>query len=138
VYYSLVSTATKISAARKGALVTQGGPQTPGGKSVSRWNSSKHGLRSNAPVIPGLEATEDWEAHLEGILQSLQPQGHLERILAERVALQSWRLHRVIRYEREAVAVAQESVEEDFVEAERRRSIEETTTPYDLQVEAFN
>jgi hypothetical protein len=108
--------------------VTQGGPQTPGGKSVSRWNSSKHGLRSNAPVIPGLETSEDWEAHLEGILQSLQPEGHLEQVLAERVALQSWRLHRVTRYEREAVALTQESVEADFHAADNSSSLQTIST----------
>lgn len=93
--------------------MAQGGPQTPGGKSVSRWNSSRHGLRSSAPVIPGLEEAEDWEAHLQGILESLGPQGRLEQVLAERVALQSWRLDCVTRYERETIARAQEEAEEE-------------------------
>lgn len=101
--------------------MTQGGPQTPGGKSVSRWNSSTHGLTSPSPVIPALEKEEDWEAHREGVLQSLGPEGQLEQVLAERVALQSWRLHRVTRHEQATVATAQNSVEEDFHEAEENR-----------------
>jgi hypothetical protein len=38
--------------------------------------------------------------------------GHLEVTLAERVALLSWRLHRVTRYETQAIALSQERVEE--------------------------
>jgi hypothetical protein len=40
-------------------------------------------------------------------------------VLAERVALLSWRLHRVIRYETESIALFQEKAEDDL--ADRRR-----------------
>jgi hypothetical protein len=70
-------------------------------------------------VVPGLEKAEDWEEHRSGVLESLSPEGHLENVLAERVALLSWRLHRVTRYERETIALSQERVEEDL--ARRRR-----------------
>ncbi|WP_219975481.1 hypothetical protein [Rubrobacter xylanophilus] len=62
---------------------------------------------------------EDWEEHLEGILEDLAPTGHLETVLAERVALLSWRLHRVTRYETETIALSQERIEDDL--ADRRR-----------------
>ena len=93
--------------------MTGGGPKSEEGKSVSRWNAAKHGLRSPAPVVPGVENKKDWEVHREGILESLSPEGHLEQVLAERVALQSWRLNRVIRYERENIALSQEKIDED-------------------------
>jgi hypothetical protein len=32
-----------------------GGPKTEAGKEVARWNATRHGIRSPAPVIPGLE-----------------------------------------------------------------------------------
>jgi hypothetical protein len=67
-------------------------------------------------VIPGLEKAEDWEDHRDGVLESLSPEGHLELVLAERVALLSWRLHRVTRYERETIALSQEKVEEDLMD----------------------
>ena len=70
-------------------------PKTKEGKAVVRWNSTRHGISSPAPVVPGLERAEDWQAHGEGVLASLQPEGHIETVLAERVALLSWRLHRV-------------------------------------------
>src|ERR671921_979056 len=96
-----------------------GGPKTQAGKEVARWTAPRHGIRSPAPVIPGLEKAEDWEEHRSGVLESLSPEGHLENVLAERVALLSWRLHRVTRYERETIALSQERVEEDL--ARRRR-----------------
>jgi hypothetical protein len=93
-----------------------GGPKTQAGKEVARWNSTRHGIRSPAPVIPGLEKAEDWEERRDGVLDSLSPEGHLELVLAERVALLSWRLHRVTRYERETIALSQEKVEEDLMD----------------------
>ena len=55
-----------------------GGPKTEAGKAVVRWNSTRHGISSPKPVIPGLEKQEDWESHLEGIMENLSPVGHLE------------------------------------------------------------
>jgi hypothetical protein len=65
-----------------------------------------------------LEKQEDWESYHDGIMESLSPVGHLEIALAERVALLSWRLHRVTRYETETIALAQERVEWDVHERE--------------------
>src|SRR5215218_4772556 len=94
--------------------MAKGGPATESGKEVVRWNATQHGIRSPAPVVPGLEKVEDWEEHCSGVLESLSPEGHLENVLAERVALLSWRLHRVTRYERETIALSQERVEKDL------------------------
>jgi hypothetical protein len=91
-----------------------GGPKTEQGKEVVRRNATRHGISSPAPVIPGLEQREDWQAHRDGILDNLSSIGHLEVTLAERVALLSWRLHRVTRYETQTIAVSQEQVEEDI------------------------
>ena len=100
-----------------------GGPRSEEGKSVSRWNAATHGLRSPAPVVPGVENQEDWESHRAGILESLSPEGHLEQVLAERVALQSWRLNRVTRYERENIALSQEKINEDWIETQRGENV---------------
>jgi hypothetical protein len=89
-----------------------GGPATENGKQVVRWNATRHGISSPEPVVPSLEKREDWESHLEGIVENLSPVGHLEVTLAERIALLSWRLHRVTRYETETIAISQEQVEE--------------------------
>ncbi len=96
-----------------------GGPRSEQGKEVVRWNATRHGIRSPAPVVPGVEKAEDWEEHRDGVLESLSPEGHLELVLAERAALLLWRLHRVTRYETESIALLQEKAEDDL--ADRRR-----------------
>jgi hypothetical protein len=107
------------SSGTDGLSLAKGGPATQEGKEVVKWNAVQHGVRSPAPVVPGMERVEDWELHLAGTLESLSPEGHLETVLAERVALLSWRLHRVVRYETESIALFQEKAEDDL--ADRRR-----------------
>jgi hypothetical protein len=109
------------SSSGTGSLV-KGGPATQEGKEVVKWNAVKHGLRSPAPVVPGVEKEEDWEEHRDGILESLQPEGHLELTLTERVAQLSWRLNRVTRYETESIALYQERVEDDLTRERRFES----------------
>jgi hypothetical protein len=99
--------------------VSKGGPVTQAGKEVVKWNVTRHGISSPAPVVPGLEESQDCQEHREGILENLSPVGHLEFTLAERVALICWRLHRVTRFETGAIAGAQEKIEEDI--HDRRR-----------------
>src|SRR5438552_8417206 len=77
------------------------GPNTERGKAASSLNAVKHGLRSNAPVIPEVESFEDWDRHRAAIVASWEPEGGFETFLAERVASLSWRLNRVPRYETE-------------------------------------
>jgi len=91
-----------------------GSPKTEEGKAVTRWNATRHGIRSPAPVVPGVEKPEDWEEYRDGMLEDLSPLGSLELALAERVTLLSWRLHRVTRYETETIARSQERVIEDL------------------------
>jgi hypothetical protein len=107
------------SSGTDGLSLAKGGPTTQEGKEVVKWNATRHGIRSPAPVVPGVEKKEDWEEHREGVLESLHPEGHLEEVLAERVALLTWRLHRVTRYETETIALSQEKLEDDL--ADRRR-----------------
>jgi hypothetical protein len=118
-----------------------GGPKTAQGKEVVRWNATRHGISSPKPVVPGLEKQEDWESHREGIMENLFPVGHLEVTLAERVALLTWRLHRVTRYETEAIATSQETIEDDihdrdrFLSAIRHKGFE-STHPVDIRFDA--
>src|SRR5215204_995703 len=118
-----------------------GGPNTQEGKVVVRWNATRHGISSPKPVVLGLENTEDWESHHNGIMENLSPAGHLEVTLAERVALLSWRLHRVTRYETGAIAISQETIEDDihdrdqFLSTLRHKGLE-TTHPVDIRFEA--
>ena len=95
------------------------GPKSEAGKAIAKLNAVKHGGLSPLPVLPEFEKPDAWEAHLAGTLASLNAVGHLETILAERVALILWRMDRVARYEREVTAIGQERVADDL--AEKRR-----------------
>ena len=79
------------------------GPRSDEGKERSSQNATRHGLRSERPVVPGEDAAA-WDAFRAAIVADLGPANALERELAERVALQLWRLRRVARYEAEVVA----------------------------------
>jgi len=109
-----------MRAARSGAPVTpepglaKGGPRTARGKAASRSNAVKHGLRSDAPVIPIFEDFDEWEAHRKGILASIEPVGALETAHAERVASLYWRIQRVPRYETEMMAHSLDKIGEDL------------------------
>ena len=124
------------------SAVPAGGPRTEEGKEIARWNSTRHGIRSPAPVVPGLEQPEDWQEHREGVLENLSPEGRLELVLAERVALLSWRLHRVTRYETEAISIAQQAIENDiherrqFMSTFRGGSVLDETHPVDIRFAA--
>jgi len=94
------------------------GPQTPRAKDAVKFNATQHGLRSDAPVIPGLESFEGWRHHRDGIIKSLQPEGHLETELAEQIASLLWRKRRVSRYEVAAITLSVMQTEEDLQVAE--------------------
>lgn len=97
-----MASATKTAANRANAQRSTG-PKTAKGKTVTKLNAIAHGLRSVSPVIPG-ERPEDWEIHRAGIAGGLKPVGFLEADLAERVALLTWRMRRVVTYETEVTA----------------------------------
>ena len=69
--------------AKNGATTTEqgkgGGPRTEPGKAVATRNSTSHAITSPNPVIPGMETEQEWQAHLGGVRESLDPQGHLGR-----------------------------------------------------------
>ena len=92
------------------------GPRTDAGKARSSQNAVKHGIFSQNPVIPG-ENTAEWDTFCKEIVQSHAPIGLFETELAERIALQLWRLRRVGRYEAELVGAIYAEAEGD-VEAE--------------------
>ena len=55
--------------------VIKGGPVSEAGKVVVRWNATRHGIRSPAPVVPGVEKKENWEEHRASVLESFSPFG---------------------------------------------------------------
>jgi hypothetical protein len=78
--------------------MAQTGPKFDRGKAVSSRNAEMHGIFSTTPVLD-IEDPAEWERHRQGILDSTEPEGHLETFLADRIASLTWRMQRVVRYE---------------------------------------
>jgi len=79
------------------------GPKTIEGKLISSKNAVKHGIFSALTVIPNVESEELWKRHRTAFVDDLKPVGALEEMFVERIALLTWRLNRVARYEREMI-----------------------------------
>jgi len=92
----------------------QTGPKTPAGKARSSRNAVRHGIRSEVAVIDQVEDPKDWERHRDGILQSLQPESHLEKVLAEHIAWALWKLFRVAYYQAIHTRHSIDSAEKDL------------------------
>ena len=90
-----------------------GGPKTDAGKAVTRYNAAKYGIYSVTPVVPAFERERDWRAHRAGVFDDLQPEGYMQAIIAERIAIKSWRLRRLVRYEREQIRNRQRTIPEN-------------------------
>ena len=77
----------------------KGGVKTDGGKAVIKYNALKHGLLSQE-VLLAKENEENLVELSERLMAELQPQGELERILADRIVSSVWRLKRALTVER--------------------------------------
>lgn len=106
-------TEKKLAANRMNALKSTG-PKSPIGKGVSSRNSVKHGLLAEAPILSGLESRKAWERHRDGVLESIEPVGYLENLLTIRLAVVSWKIWRVARYEAEVAEAAVAAAEIDL------------------------
>ena len=109
-------TEKQLAANRRNALKSTGA-KSKGEKARSSRNSLKRGALTAAPILPGVESREAWEEHRAGVLKSLAPVGYLENLLAVRLAIVSWRLSRVVRYEAEVAAAAIATAEPDLEES---------------------
>ncbi len=82
------------------------GPRSQSGKARSSRNATKHGIRSECPVIPEIESIEEWEIHRDAYVEDLEPEGPIETSLAEEAASLVWKLGRVDRFEREQTSLS--------------------------------
>ena len=91
------STDRQIAANRLNAQRSTG-PRTPAGKAKVSMNSLKHGLTARDVVLPN-ENADDFDTFRADLWISLNPQGALESLLAEKIIADAWRLRRVPRFE---------------------------------------
>jgi len=96
-----MATQKQIEANRQNALLSTG-PKTPEGKAKVSLNAVKHGIFTRELVITmgdGREDEAEYHRLFAELIADLAPQGRMEMLLVERVAVNYWRLKRLIRYE---------------------------------------
>jgi hypothetical protein len=99
------------------ANARKGGVKTPEGKEIVRYNALKHGLLAREAVITvgeGAENPDEFAALLEDLSMQLQPQGVMEGMLVEKMAVAYWRLRRANRYEVGLIRDELDTASEDY------------------------
>jgi hypothetical protein len=94
-------TKKQIKANKQNALVSTG-PVTAEGKAIVAQNAVKHGIFVKDLIITAGDGKEDEQEYrelLDGLILSLNPAGQMECLLVEKIAVDFWRLRRVLRFE---------------------------------------
>lgn len=93
------------------------GPTSETGKSRSKMNGLKLGLRAKTLILPH-EDKEAFESLQAGFIQRLKPAGEIEIALVNQLVATSWRLERFINIETHLLGIAildsEEYIEEHF------------------------
>ena len=89
----------KLSANRRNAQLSTG-PKTALGKAKSALNAVKHGIFTKE-CLKNIsdEELRDYEALRFGIFESLKPKDQMQAILCDKVAIDVWRLRKVLAFE---------------------------------------
>ncbi len=96
-----MATKKQIEANKQNALVSTG-PVTDEGKVIVSQNALKHGIFARDLIISSGDGKEDGQEYrelLDGLIASLHPVGQMECLLVEKIAVDFWRLRRVLRFE---------------------------------------
>ena len=93
------------------------GPITENGKVIVSKNAVKHGIFTNDLVIEkgdGKEKKEEYLELLSNLIDCLNPNGQLENLLVEKIAVDFWRLRRVLRFEMASIRKYLDGATDDF------------------------
>jgi hypothetical protein len=96
-----MTTKKQIKANKNNALLSTGAV-TEEGKAVVSKNAVKHGIFTQDLIISSGEGKESKEEYIEllnNLIESLNPSGQMEHLLVEKIAVDFWRLRRVLRFE---------------------------------------
>ena len=112
-----MTTKKQIEANRANAK--KGGVKTPEGKVIVKYNALKHGLLAKEVVITtgdGAENPEEFDQLLLNLQDHYKPQGVVEEMLVEKIAVAYWRLRRVYRHEQGLLREKLDTFRDDFYE----------------------
>lgn len=104
------------------------GPKTTKGKAIIATNAIKHGIFTKDLIVTSALGKENEEEYLE-MLANLEaclcPQNQMESLLVEKIAIDFWRLRRVIRFEAGSIAKYLEIIFDEFYSPYSRKKSEE-------------
>ncbi len=110
------TTDKQIAANRRNAARSTG-PVTESGKAIAARNALKHGLLAREVLVDageGAESREEFDAVLLDLRNQFDPQGPLEEMLVEKIAVAYWRLRRAHRYEAGLIRQELDNVPEKY------------------------
>lgn len=113
-----MATRKQIESNKKNALVSTG-PVTPEGKVLVSQNAVKHGIFAKDMLITagdGKEDAREYQELLDGLILSLHPSGQMECLLVEKIAVDYWRLRRVLRFETGSIRKLLDTAINDYYE----------------------
>ena len=96
-----MTTEKQTEANKKNALLSTGAV-TDEGKAIVAKNAVKHGVFASDLIISSGDGAENEEEYIEllyNLAKSLNPSGQMEHLLVEKIAVDFWRLRRVLRFE---------------------------------------
>jgi hypothetical protein len=107
-----MATTEQIEANRQNAKKSTG-PKTAAGKAKVSSNAVKHGLLTEAALLPE-EDEAAFQIFADDLLADLKPEGAVERLLAEQIVDLGWRLRRVRRIETGLIIRGKAVADEDW------------------------
>ena len=101
------------------------GPKTEQGKAIIATNAIKHGIFTKDLIITstlGKENAQEYQEMLNNLVDCLTPQNQVESLLVEKIAIDFWRLRRVIRFEAGSIGKYLETIFEEFYSYSRKNN----------------
>jgi hypothetical protein len=78
--------------------------------------------RDAAPILKGIESGKAWQEHCDAIFDALKPVGYLEEMFTHRIALITWKLSRVARFEAKVITDRMRTAESELEEQRRLKA----------------
>jgi len=111
-----MTTEKQLVANQANALLSTG-PKSREGKAIVSTNSMKHGIFTKDLIVSttiGKENIDEYNEVLDNLKECLMPQNQMESLLVEKIAIDFWRLRRVIRYEAGSISSHLETIFKNF------------------------
>jgi hypothetical protein len=121
---NIMSSEKQIHANQQNAQLSTG-PVTSEGKMIVASNAIKHGIFTKDLIITSILGKEDeseYHEMLSNLINCLSPQNQMESLLVEKIALDFWRLRRVIRFETGSIGHYLETLFTEFYSLGRKNN----------------